>query len=160
MATNTWFGLADAFPDLNRSPFGFVVDPENPFRCLFFERWTATHTGDLKIQGVTVGSATGKKSISPVMPFSITYNPEGKIMYESLTTAVDRFEGNTKGKVAVFGLLESAGLSLDNNIGDPVLIFQQKMNRFFNGDGQVYSREEDLPSWWKSKAVGAEKNDM
>lgn len=30
-------------------------------------------------------------------PFSIVWTPEGKIIYEHLTTAVDRFEGNTKG---------------------------------------------------------------
>lgn len=158
--TNTWFELDKAFPDLDRQPFGFAIDPENPFRCLFFERWKATHTGDLKIQGLPVGPATGARSESPVMPFSITFNPDGKVMYECLTTAVDRFEGNTKGKVAVFGLLETSGVPLDNNIGNPVLIFQQKLNRMLNGTGQIYSREEDLPSWWKSKAVGAEKNDM
>ena len=53
-----------------------------------------------------------------------------------------------------------SGVSLDNNIGNPVLIFQQKLGRFLNGVGQVYSRAEDVPSWWKSKAIGAEKNDM
>ncbi len=158
--TNTWFGLDEAFPDLDRQTFGFSVDPENPFRVLFFERWKATHVGDFTIEGLTAGPATGKKSVSPVMPFSITFNPEGKIIYECLTTAVDRFEGNTMGKVAVFGLLETAGVSLDNNVGNPVLVFQQKLNRFFNGTGQVYSKAEDVPSWWKSKAVGAEKNDM
>ena len=160
VTTNTWFELEKAFPDLDREAFGFVTDPENPFRVLFFERWEATHLGDLKLQGLPVGPATGKRSISPVMPFSITYNPEGKIIYECLTTAVDRFEGNTKGKVAVFGLLETAGVSLDNNVGNRVLVWQQKFNRFLNGTGQVYSKSEDVPSWWKSKAVGAEKNDM
>ena len=158
--TNTWFGLEKAFPDLDRQTFGFTVDPENPFRVLFFERWKATHSGDLSIQGLPVGPASWRRSVSPVMPFSITFNPDGKIIYECLTTAVDRFEGNTNGKVAVFGLLETAGVSLDNNIGNPILIFQQKLNRFFNGPGQIYSKEEDVPSWWKSKAIGAEKNDM
>ncbi|KAL7528229.1 hypothetical protein ACHAXR_002340 [Thalassiosira sp. AJA248-18] len=158
--TNTWFGLDKAFPDLDRQTFGFAVDPENPFRVLFFERWKATHTGDLIVQGLPVGPASGNKCISPVMPFSITFNPDGKIIYECLTTAVDRFEGNTNGKVAVVALLETAGISLDNNVGNPVLIFQQKLNRFFNGPGQTHSKEEDVPTWWKSKAVGAEKNDM
>jgi hypothetical protein len=160
VATNTWFGLEEAFPDLDRQPFGFTVDPENPFRVLFFERWKATHTGDMKLQGLPVGPASGKKSISPVMPFSITFNPDGEIIYECLTTAVDRFEGNTKGKVAVFGLLETAGVSLDNNVGNPVLVVQQKLNRFLNGIGQVYSKKEDVPRWWKSRAVAAEKNDI
>jgi len=159
--TNTVFAIEKAFPDLDRQAFGFTVDPENPFRVLFFERWKATHTGELTVEGTPLSApATGKRSISPVMPFSITFNPTGKIIYETLTTAVDRFEGNTMGKVAVFGLLETAGISLDNSVGDPVLVFQQKLNRFLNAKAQVYSKEEDVPGWWKSKAVGAEKNDM
>eukprot|EP00978_Attheya_sp_CCMP212_P027057 scaffold90177_cov55-Attheya_sp.AAC.1 len=157
--TNTLFGLQTSFPDLDRQPFGFAVDPENPFRVLFFERWVANNMGDVNLAGITA-PATGKKSISPVFPFSIVWTPEGKIIYEHLTTAVDRFEGNTKGKVAVFGLLETAGISLDNSVGNSVLVFLQKFNRFINAPLQVFSREEDIPSWWKSKARGAEPNDM
>jgi len=160
VSTNTGFGLDQAFPDLDRDAFGFAVDPENPFRVLYFERWKATHTGPVSVQGLPLGEATGRRSISPVMPFSIVWDPQGKIIYEHLTTAVDRFEGNTKGKVAVFGLLETAGIPLDNNVGNKVLTFQQKLNRFFNGPLQIYSREEDVPRWWKSKAVGAEVNDI
>jgi len=159
--TNNAFAIEKAYPDLDRQTFGYAVDPENPFRVLFFERWKGTHTGELALEGTPLAApATGNRSISPVMPFSITFNPEGKIVYEHLTTAVDRFEGNTMGKVAVFGLLETAGISLDNNVGDPVLVFQQKLNRFLNGAGQAYSKAEDVPGWWKSKAVAAEKTDM
>mmetsp|Transcript_3871 Transcript_3871/g.8136 ORF Transcript_3871/g.8136 Transcript_3871/m.8136 type:complete len:268 (-) Transcript_3871:95-898(-) len=159
--TNNAFAIDKSFPDLDRQTFGYAIDPENPFRVLFFERWKATHTGECSIGGTPITApATGNSSISPVMPFSITFNPEGKIVYETLTTAVDRFEGNTMGKVAVFGLLETAGISLDNNVGDPVLVFQQKLNRFLNGIAQTYSKAEDVPRWWKSKAVAAEKNDM
>jgi len=158
--TNTLFGLEGAFPDLDRQAFGFCVDPENPYRVLYFERWTATHTGELSIQGLPSLPATGRTSTSPAFPFSVVWNPEGKIVYEHLTTAVDRFEGNTKGKVAVFGLLETAGLPLDNSVGNQVLVFQQKLNRWFDGPAQIYSKRSDLPAWWKSQAVGAEVNDM
>ena len=162
VATNTAFGLETAFPDLERHAFGFTLDPENPFRCLFFERWKATHTGTLAIPGIPLACPPrGQRSLSPVMPFSITFDVDGKIVYETLTTAVDRFEGNTKGKVAVFGLLETAGLSLDNNIGDSLLIGQQKLNRWVTqGPAQTYSKPENVPRWWKSKCVAAEKNDM
>ena len=84
------------------------------------------------------------------MPFSITFNPEGKIIYECLTTAVDRFEGNTNGKVTVFGLLETAGVSLDNNVGNPILIFQQKLNRFLNG-GRCAILVEKQGCWSREK---------
>ena len=153
---NEFFELQESFPDLDRQVFGFSVDPENPFRVLYFERWKATNTG--KIKGIL--PATNKRCETPVMPFSIVWTPEGKIIYEHLTTAVDRFEGNTKGKVAVFGLLETAGVSIGSTIGDQVLIFQQKLGRKFPSKAQVYSKKEDLPSWWKSQAVGAEPNDI
>ena len=165
--TNTLFGLERAFPDLERQTFGFTVDPENPYRCLFFERWVATHTGDLDLSGPLAPLSTKKthrQSISPVMPFSIHWTPEGKIIYEALTTAVDRFESNTTmGKVAVFGLLQTAGVSLDNNVGNPLLILQQKLGRALaTGDDMpvTHSKLDDIPAWWKSKAVGAELNDM
>jgi hypothetical protein len=159
--TNTLTGLKTSFPDLDRQAFGFTVDPENPFRVLYFERWYATNSGDLSFGGdLLTAPATGKKSVSAAFPFSVVWNPEGKIVYEHLSTAVDRFEGkNTNGKVAVFGLLESAGISLNNNIGDPLLIFQQKLGRFLNLPVQVFSKDEDIPSWWKSKARGADFND-
>jgi hypothetical protein len=157
--TNTAFELDQSYPDLNRQPFGFCVDPENPYRVMFFERWTGTNKGNFKLLGLSI-PATGKKAVTPVMPFSIVWNPEGKIIYEHLTTAVDRFEGTTKGKVAVFGLLETAGISLDNNVGNKGLAFQQKVNRAVNGPAQAMSREEDIPKWWKSKARGADATDM
>lgn len=158
--TNTLFGLDTAFPDLDRETFGFCIDPENPFRVLFFERWKATHTGELNLLNILRADPTGNTVVTPVMPFSIVWTPEGQIIYEHLTTAMDRFEGNTNGKVAVFGLLEAAGISLSNNVGDPILVLQQKLGRISNSPAQVYSRPEDVPKWWKSKAVGAEVNDM
>lgn len=126
--TNTNFRIDKAFPDLDREVFGLCVDPENPFRVLFFERWKATNTGVL--DRFPPLKPTGKRSVSPVMPFSINFTPDGRIIYEALTTAVDRFEGeNTGGKVAVFGLLETAGLSLPNGVGNPLLVAGQKLNR-------------------------------
>ena len=159
--TNTNFELQKAFPDLDRQPFGFSVDPENPFRVLFFERWKATHTGTLSLVNTPISvPATGNRSISPVFPFSMTFDKDGKVIYETLTTAVDRFEGNTMGKVAVFGLFESAGLSLDNSVGNPFLAAAQKFNRFLDQPLQTFSKAENVPSWWKSKSVGPDPNDM
>lgn len=158
--TNGLFGLQTSFPDLTREPFGFCVDPENPFRVLFFERWKATHTGTFDLMGLLKADATQQPSISPVFPFSITWTPQGQIIYECLTAAVDRFEGNTKGKVAVFGLLETAGIGIDNSVNNPLLAATQRFGRFLNLPAQVFSKEEDIPSWWKSKARGAESNDL
>ena len=49
VSTNLAFGLDSAFPDLERSAFGFTVDPENPYRVLFFERWKGTNSGPIAI---------------------------------------------------------------------------------------------------------------
>jgi hypothetical protein len=160
VGTNNLFGLPTSFPDLKRETFGFTIDPENPYRVLFFERWKATHTGEFNLMGLLKADPTQQTSISPVFPFSITWTPEGKIIYECLTTAVDRFEGNTKGKVAVFGLLETAGIGIDNSVNNPFLAAAQKLGRALNLPAQVFSREEDIPSWWKSKARGADPNDL
>ena len=160
VTTNSLFGLEKSFPDLKRETFGLCVDPDNPYRVLFFERWKATHTGEFNLMGLLKTDATQQKSISPAFPFSITWTPEGKIIYECLTTAVDRFEGNTKGKVAVFGLLETAGIPLENGVGNPFLRVAQKIGRFVNLPAQTYSREEDIPSWWKSSARAADPNDI
>jgi hypothetical protein len=157
--TNMNFNLDQAFPDLHRQVFGFSVDPNNPYRVLFFERWTGTNSGVLKTAGISL-PASGKKSISPVFPFSITWTPEGKITYESLGPAVDRFEGNTQGKVAVFGLLETVGLPFNGSPGSLFLIAVQKTLRKIPLPNQFFSKEEYIPSWWKSKARGADPNDM
>eukprot|EP00957_Ditylum_brightwellii_P184333 14040823-Ditylum_brightwellii.AAC.1 len=106
---NVWFDLETVFPDLDCHPFGFAIDPENPFRVIYSERWKATHTGTFTGNPLFRGlPITGNKCVTPIMPFSVNWNPNGQIIYETLTTAVDRFEGNTKGKVVVFGLLEAA----------------------------------------------------
>ena len=117
----------------------------------------------MKLPKLPAAPATGRQSTSPAFPFSVVWDPDGRVIFEHLGPAVDRFEGNTKGKVAVFGLLDTAGLPLDVSVGNPLLIFAQKVNAFLDFDGtsaKAYSKPEDVPSWWKSEAVGGEVNDV
>lgn len=44
------------------------------------------------------------------------------------------------GKVAVYGLLETAGVSNDSDVGNSVLMLLQKLGRFFNGTAQTFLR--------------------
>uniref|UniRef100_A0A7S0CNJ2 Uncharacterized protein n=1 Tax=Proboscia inermis TaxID=420281 RepID=A0A7S0CNJ2_9STRA len=104
--------------------------------------------------------ATNNKCVSPVIPFSIVWTPDEEIIYEHLTTAMDRFEGNTMDKVAVFALLQTAGVSAPSTVGDWILTLQQKLGRLANSPVQTYSKPEDVPAWWESKAMGSENNDM
>ena len=63
------------------------------------------------------------------------------------------------GKVAVFGLFETAKLPLpDNTVGNPILRVQQKLGRKLNLPLQTFSKDEDIPSWWKGEERAADPN--
>ena len=158
--TQKGFNIPTAYPDIDRGIFGFTIDPENPYRCLFFERWTATNTGAAKLGPLKL-KPTGNRVETPLHVSSITWNPEGKIIYNSISPPVDRFEGNTKGAGAVFGLLVGAGVdSGPASVGLPTLMLQQKVVQKLGIFGKQWSDEADVPVWWKSKAVGADPNDL
>jgi len=159
--TQKGFNLLGAYPDLDRGIFGYTVDPQNPYRCLFFERWTGTNKGSIKIGDFITLPSTGKRVELPIHISSVVWNPEGKIVYEIVSSPVDRFEGNTKGSGAVFGLLAGAGLQLPSQVGDLSLVLQQRFNTDLLGGifGKTWSAEESIPNWWKSKAKGADPND-
>lgn len=70
-----------------------------------------------------------------------------------------RFEGNTEGKAAVFGLFHTAGLKLPAGPGNPFLRFLQRLGHTLDNGGRSFSREEDIPSWWTSKSRGADPTD-
>ena len=39
-------GIQAAFPDLTIETFGHTIDPENPYRCFYFQRWRGTNSTD------------------------------------------------------------------------------------------------------------------
>jgi hypothetical protein len=83
--------LITAFPDLRIESFGHTIDPENPYRCLYFQRWSATHTGILKA-GDQILPPTYNKIELPVSVFSVVWTPEQKIIYELVGAVVDRYD--------------------------------------------------------------------
>ena len=154
------FNVQNAYPNLETRPFGFTIDPDNAYRCYWFERWEGTNTESVKI-GETVLPPTNNDLKLPTHIMSANWTPEGKIKYICLSNPLDRFEGTTKGAGAVFGLLAGAGVKFDKlAVGDPVLRFQQRLTNALGSFGRNWSLEEDIPDWWKSKARGADKNDM
>lgn len=154
------FKIEDAYPDFKAETFGFSIDPNNPYRCLFFERYSGTNLGSIKLGPLSL-PATGNFVEPPMHATSVTWNPEGKIKYLSISPPVDRFEGNTGGAGAIFGLLVGAGVSNGPaTVGHPQLMIQQKLVQSLGFLGKQWSNEEDIPSWWKSKARGADPNDM
>jgi len=151
-------GIRAAFPDLKLDTFGFTIDPENPYRCFYFQRWRGTNLGDLDSYG-TIYPATGNAMETPISIFSVVWDPEGKIVYEQVGAVVDRLEGNTEGKAAVFGMLHTAGLKLNANPGDKVFSFIQRIGHIAGNMGRSWSREEEIPKWWTSKSRGADATD-
>jgi hypothetical protein len=81
--TQKFFKLLDAYPDIETNPFGFCVDPENPYRCFWFEKWTATHTGTMQGDLFNL-PATGKKVETPIVTLYVVWNPEGTVLYEDV----------------------------------------------------------------------------
>jgi len=152
-------GLFEAYPNVNIDTFGYTIDPENPYRCLYFARWRAVHENDLDVYG-TIYPPTGVEAETPISVFSVVWTPQGKIIYEQVGAVVDRFEGNTQGKGAVFGLLHNAGLDISGNPGDAVFQFTQRLGHFIGGLGRSWSEESKIPSWWKSKSRGADATDQ
>lgn len=157
-ASQKGLGLRDAFPNIQIDTFGYTIDPENPYRCFYFQRWRSTMEGDLDAYG-DIFPATGEEVEMPVSVFSVVWNPQGKIIYEQVGAVVDRFEGNTAGKAAVFGLLHSAGLKLDASPGSVVFALIQRIGHALGGRGRSWSRDEEVPGWWTSKSRGADATD-
>jgi hypothetical protein len=88
--TQAGFDLMTAFPDIQIETFGHTIDPENPYRCFYFQRWRATHTGTLKV-GAQEFQPTYNKIECPVSVFSVVWTPEQKIIYEQVGAVVDRY---------------------------------------------------------------------
>jgi hypothetical protein len=152
--TQTGFGIRDAFSDLQITNFGHTLDPENPYRVFYFQRWRATHTGTLKA-GPQEFPATGNRMEGPVWVSSVVWTPKQTIIYEQVGATVDRLEGNTQGKAAVFGLLHTAGVKIGAAPGSALLRFQQRLGHVL-GFGRSFSREEDIPAWWTDSSRGAD----
>jgi len=152
-------GLFEAYPNVKIDSFGFNIDPENNYRCFYFQRWRAVMEGDLDAYG-DVYPATNQEAEMPVSVFNVVWNPEGKIVYEQVGAVVDRLEGNTQGKAAVFGLLHNAGLKIPASPGDKVFQFLQRLGHLKGDMGRSWSRESDIPKWWVSKSRGADDTEQ
>jgi hypothetical protein len=157
-STQGQLNIAEAFPDTQTNTFGLTQDPENPYRVFYFEKWRATHTGPLQA-GSTTMPPTGNIMDGPVHVNTVCWNPEGKIVYEAVGNVVDRHEGNTEGKAAVFGLLHTAGVKIPGSPGSALLRLIQRLGHLDKSTGRSFSVEEDIPAWWKSKSRGADPTD-
>jgi hypothetical protein len=65
--TQKCFYLLEAYPDLEIYPFAFSIDPKNPYRYFWFEKWWATHTVTVEADSSHSLPATGHKDETPVV---------------------------------------------------------------------------------------------
>ena len=159
IAAQQSLGIFKAFSEFQVDTFGYTLDPENPYRCFYFQRWRARHTSDLELLG-KVYPATDTVAECPVSAFSIVWTPDQKIIYQQVGAVVDRHEGNTRGKGAIFGLLHVAGLKLRSFPGDWIFRFRQSRHHAMKKrSDRSWSKEEDIPSWWVGKSRGADHSD-
>ena len=157
--TQKRFNVMGAYPDLVMQKFGYTVDPDNPYRCYWFERWTGTNRESIRMGPVEL-PATNKVAVIPTHVMSVNWTPAGKIIYMCLSAPLDRFEGNTKGQGAVFGLLKTGGVPLPApSVGNLALSVNQKYVAPLIQQ-KAFSDDADVPNWWKSKSRGADANDV
>jgi len=149
-----------AFPDMETNTFGFTADdPIEPNRVWYFVRPRGTFSGPFEHPIVGIIQPTGKKMIAPPEVRSLIWTDDKKVIYNSIGYCADRFTGdNTNGQGGVFALYQIVGQPIDASIGSMAVGFFQKLSMLLP-DGTVprsYSKEEDIPSWWKDPRRGCE----
>lgn len=145
------FQIYKAFPDISPNCWGFSIDPEDPNRVWFMVRNTGTFQNDITlIRGLPSVKATGKKIRGPPETFSITFDDDIKVKALTVGYVADRFEGNTGGLGAAFGIFKAIGVPLP--AGDSLLYnFLGRATVGLDGYPKSLSAEEDIPSWWPYK---------
>jgi hypothetical protein len=138
------FNLFEAFPDLKANAWGFSIDPENPNKVWFMLRSTGTFENDLTA-GPNVPSikANGKKLNGCPETHSILFDDDMKVKALTGGYVADRFEGNTNGLGAVYGLLFAIGYKLPP---PPFFRLFQELTNGLGGNPKSFST--DLPKWW------------
>jgi hypothetical protein len=154
-STMDTFKLYEAFPDFSPNAFGFHIDPIDPNRVWFMVRNTGTFTG----AGISLGNgitypANGAKLEGAPETYSIVFDENKKIKHLTVGYVSDRFEGNTKGKGAAFGIFKAIGLPFPSP--GPLLKFAQWFGTEIANDGAYSYSTENIPSWWKSKDKASE----
>lgn len=138
------FQVFKVFPDISANAWGFSIDPENPNKVWYMVRNTGTMENDWKLApNLPTIPANGKKVKGPPETHSILFDDEMKVKCLTVGYVADRFEGNTNGSCAAFGLLEGIGYKLP-----PLQIYRiaSELTNGFMGGPTAFST--DLPKWW------------
>ena len=145
LGTMEAFGIHKAFPDISPNSWGYSIDPKDPNRVWFMCRNTGTFTGEPLLPGVLNIQPTGAILEGPPETFSVVYDDDQKVKYFSVGYVADRFDGNTDGVGAAFGIFNIIGLSLPSP-GPALRALQWYSSEFQDSDPRSYST--DVPEWF------------
>jgi hypothetical protein len=138
------FQVFKVFPDISANAWGFSIDPENPNKVWYMVRNTGTMENDWQLApNLPAIPANGKKVKGPPETHSILFDEEMKVKCLTVGYVADRFEGNTGGSCAAFGLLEGIGYKLPPA---PIFRIASELTNGFMGGPNAFST--DLPKWW------------
>ena len=147
LSTMDTFKVHRAFPDISPNAFGFTVDPLDERRVWFFVRNTGTNSGPFGL-GYFDAPPTGKTAVGPPEAFSIMFDENDRVKLLTVGYVVDRFQGNTGGLGAAFGLLKVANISLPPATSFLYRVAVALGNRLPGFSAKSCSPEQDLPEWW------------
>lgn len=146
LATMDAFGIYKAFPDINPNSWGYSIDPNDPNRVWFMVRQTGTFEGGDNLAPGTLNiKPNGAKLEGCPETYSLIFDEEQKVKHLTVGYVADRFDGNTGGLGAAFGIFELIGLSLPKP--GPVLQFAQ----WFGSEvvrTPPLSYSTDVPEWY------------
>lgn len=156
-----YFSIYKAFPDIDPCCFGYVVDPEDPYRVWYYVRATGTYQNPIGGPLGAVLKPDGRKYRGNPEAWSITFDDDLRARLMTAGYVADRFDGNSTsdGAGLSFGILKTLGLSLPSGVGDAGLRLVQAVNGPLAAGGvtpKAVSAAEDVPSWWTNEKRGAD----
>ena len=146
LSTMDTFKVYRAFPDISPNAFGFSLDPEDDRRVWFFCRNTGTNSGPFGLGYGLEAPPSGNKVVGVPEAFSITFDADERVRLLTVGYVADRFQGNTGGVGAAFGLLRVAGIPLPGGLLYRVAVALS--NRLPGATAKSCSKREDVPQWW------------
>lgn len=154
LSTMDTFKVYKAFPDISPNAFGFAVDPAEPRRVWFFVRNTGTNTGPFGLGYGLEAPPSGSAVIGVPEAFSVTFDETERVKLLTVGYVADRFQGNTGGVGAAFGLLRVAGIPLPGGFLYRAVVALS--NRLPGATAKTCSKREEVPAWWleQSEARG------
>ncbi|KAJ1447407.1 hypothetical protein M885DRAFT_542891 [Pelagophyceae sp. CCMP2097] len=147
------FRIHVAFPDISPNAWGFSVDPADPLRVWFFVRNSGTNTGPFGLDFGAAVPPSGRSLQGAPEAFSITFDSARRVKLLTVGYVADRFQGNTNGFGAAFGLLQIVGISVPPT---PIYRAVIAVTNRLPGGSKTCSAVQDVPKWWRnvSKARG------